>query len=271
MMRKLLLLATFSIGAITFSNAQVGTGTLSGVITDQATGETVPFANVIVLQAGQQVTGASTDFDGKYKIAALKPGTNYVVKASVVGYGAQEKTGVKVSAGQISFVDFKLTSGIALGEVQVIAYEVPLIEKDGGSKTTITGADISKMPSRGTNAAVTTVAGVQDNDGQVGSVRGTRDGSTDTYIDGVKVRGSSSIPQSAYDQVSVMTGGVPAQFGDATGGIISITTKGAARKTTGGIELLSSGGFKINDRDYALDAQGYHLIGANISWTIDQY
>jgi hypothetical protein len=265
MMRKLLLLATFSIGAITFSNAQVGTGTLSGVITDQATGETVPFANVIVLQAGQQVTGASTDFDGKYKIAALKPGTNYVVKASVVGYGAQEKTGVKVSAGQISFVDFKLTSGIALGEVQVIAYEVPLIEKDGGSKTTITGADISKMPSRGTNAAVTTVAGVQDNDGQVGSVRGTRDGSTDTYIDGVKVRGSSSIPQSAYDQVSVMTGGVPAQFGDATGGIISITTKGAARKTTGGIELLSSGGFKINDRDYALDAQGYHLIGANIS------
>jgi outer membrane receptor for ferrienterochelin and colicin len=141
-----------------------------------------------------------------------------------------------------------------------------LIEKDGGSKTTLSGADISKMPSRGTTAAVTSIAGVQDNDGAVGSVRGTRDGSTDTYIDGVKVRGSASVPQGAIDQVSVLTGGMPAQYGDVTGGIIAITTKGAARKISGGIELLSSGGIKLNDKnDYLLDQQGYHLIGANIS------
>jgi len=265
MIRKLLLLAFVFLGASTISMAQIGTGTLQGTITDPASGEPIPFANVVVMQAGQQVTGASTDFDGKFRVAALKPATDYVIKATVVGYGAQEKTGVKVSAGQITFVDFKLTAGIALNEVQIIAYEVPLIEKDGGAKTTVTGKDIEKMPSRGANAAVTSVAGVQDNDGQIGSVRGTRDGSTDTYIDGVKVRGSSSIPQSAYEQVSVMTGGVPAQFGDATGGIISITTKGASRKTYGGIELLSSGGFKINDNDYFLDQQGYHLVGANIS------
>ncbi len=266
MIRKLLLLAIISIGFIGSSHAQIGTGTLSGTITDQATGETVPFANIVVLKAGQQVTGASTDFDGKYRIAAMKPGTDYVVKASVVGFGAQEKTGVKVSAGQITFVDFKLTPGIALGEVQIIAYEVPLIEKDGGSKTTLSGADISKMPSRGTTAAVTTVAGVQDNDGAVGSVRGTREGSTYTYIDGVKVRGSATVPQGAIDQVSVLTGGMPAQYGDATGGIISITTKGAARKISGGIELLSSGGIKLNDKnDYLLDQQGYHLIGVNLS------
>ncbi len=246
--------------------AQVGTGTLTGTVIDESNGEPVPFANVVVMQAGQQVTGASTDFDGKYKIKAVKPGNDYVVKTSVVGFTAQEKRGVIVKANQNVFVDFKLSAGVKLDEVVVIDYEVPLIERDGGAKTTVTGKDIEKMPSRGAAAAVTTAAGVQDNDGAIGSIRGTRDNSTDTYIDGVKVRGSSNLPQAAYEQVQVLTGGIPAQYGDATGGIISITTKGAARTTSGGIELVSSGGIKYNDNnDYLFDAQGYHLVAGNIS------
>ena len=44
------------------------------------------------------------------------------------------------------------------------------------------------------------------------------------------------LPKSAIEEVSVMTGGVPANFGDATGGIISITTRGASRTYFGGIE-----------------------------------
>ena len=105
------------------------------------------------------------------------------------------------------------------------------------------------------------------NDGEIGSIRGTRDNSTDTYIDGVKVRGSSNIPQAAYEQVQVLTGGgPPASICDATGGIISITTKGASQQTYGGIELVSSLGVRYNDNnDYLFDPQGYHLVAANIS------
>jgi len=266
MTRRLLLLSVLIISSLGIANAQVGTGTLQGTITDAESGEPVPFANVVVMQAGQQVTGATTDFDGNYKIPALKPANNYDVKASVVGFTAQEKRGVVVKANQNNFVDFKMSAGVKLDEVVVIDYEVPLIEKDGGSKTTVTGKDIERMPSRGAAAAVTTAAGVQDNDGAIGSIRGTRSGSSDTYIDGVKVRGSANLPQAAYEQVQVLTGGVPAQFGDATGGIISITTKGASKKTYGGFEVVSSGGIRYNDNnDYLFDAQGYHLVAANIS------
>jgi outer membrane receptor protein involved in Fe transport len=42
----------------------------------------------------------------------------------------------------------------------------------------------------------------------------------------VKVIGAFSIPKAAIKEMSVLTGGIPAQFGDATGGIIIITTKG---------------------------------------------
>ena len=41
----------------------------------------------------------------------------------------------------------------------------------------------------------------------------------------MKVRGGLGVPQGGIEQI-VITGGVPAQYGDATGGIISVTTKG---------------------------------------------
>lgn len=265
-MKRLLLLSVLLVSAVGISRAQVGTGTLTGTVTDKSNGEPIPFANVVVMQAGQQITGASTDFDGKYKIAALKPANDYTVIASTVGFTAMEKRGVIVKANKNNFVDFAMDAGVKLDEVVVIDYEVPLIERDGGSSTTVTGKDIEKMPSRGAAAAVTTAAGVQDNDGAIGSVRGTRSGSTYTYIDGVKVRGSASLPQAAYEQVQVLTGGVPAQYGDATGGIISITTKGAARQVSGSVEVVSSGGIKYNDNnDYLFDAQGYHLGAASLT------
>lgn len=266
MIRRLLLLGVFIVGAVGIVQAQIGTGGVYGTIVDDK-GEPIPFANVAILEAGQVVTGSTTDFDGQYKIKSLKPSNNYTVKASVVGFTAQERTGVVIKAEQNIELNFSMSAGVKLDEVEVIAYVVPLIEKDASSKTTVTGAAIEKMPSRGASAAVTSVAGVQENeDGSVGSIRGTREGSTNTYIDGVKVRGSSSLPQAAYEQVSVLTGGIPAQYGDATGGVISITTKGASRKTYGGLEVVSSGGFKYNkNNDYLLDPQGYHLVAGNVS------
>ena len=265
MIKRLLLLSVLIVSAIGISKAQIGTGGVYGTVVDDK-GEPIPFANVAVLQAGQVVTGSTTDFDGKFKIKSIKPGNDYTVKASVVGFTAQERSGVLIKAEQNIEIKFEMSAGVKLDEVEVIAYVVPLIEKDGSSKTTVTGGDIEKMPSRGAAAAITTVAGVQDNDGGVGSIKGTRDGSTDTYIDGVKVRGSGSLPQAAYEQVTVLTGGIPAQYGDVTGGVISITTKGASRKTYGGIELVTSGGIKYNDRnDYLFDPQGYHLIAGNVS------
>ena len=84
------------------------------------------------------------------------------------------------------------------------------------------------------------------------------------YIDGIKVRGSTSLPKSAIEEVSVMTGGVPANYGDATGGIISITTRGASRFYFGGVEAVTSG-FKLGENTYGLDNYGYNLFEGVLS------
>ena len=254
MQKKLLSLALTFIAISFAATAQIGTGALKGKVTDDK-GEPLPFANVIIELNGTLVTGTLSDFDGNYTIKPISPG-RYTLKASIVGYTTSQVNNVQVSDSKITFQDFKMKSGVELGVANVIEYEVPLIKQDGGSETTITSQDIVKMPGRTAESVATTVAGVYSQDGEVGSIRGSRGEATDTYIDGVRVRGSSAIPQSAIEQVTVITGGLPAQFGDATGGVISITTKGPSRQFYGGAELVTS---------QYLDKFGYNLGALNLS------
>jgi hypothetical protein len=71
------------------------------------------------------------------------------------------------------------------------------------------------------------------------------------------VRGNLGVPTSGIEQITVITGGVPAQYGDATGGIISVTTKGPSNKTFGGLEYETSSLFD----DYNYNLLGFALSG----------
>jgi hypothetical protein len=51
-------------------------------------------------------------------------------------------------------------------------------------------------------------------------IRGVRGDSTYFYIDGIKVRGSANLPKSAIEEVSIITGGLPVNYGDSYCGCI---------------------------------------------------
>ena len=56
--------------------------------------------------------------------------------------------------------------------------------------------------------------------------RGSRTENMASYIDGVKVSGAvPRVPPSAISSISVYTGGLPARYGDVTGGVVVIETK----------------------------------------------
>ncbi len=111
------------------------------------------------------------------------------------------------------------------------------------------------MPNRSADAVAATVGGVFSADGERGNVRGARSDATAVYIDGVRVIGSSQLPQSAIEQVDVILGGTPAMYGDATGGIINVTTRGPSRHFGAGVEFETS---------EFLDAYGASRLGFNI-------
>lgn len=245
--------------------AQVGSGEIRGKLTDAETGEPLPFVN-IVLQAGdRQVAGGTTDFDGNYIIKPVPPGT-YNVLVSSVGYNAKQIQGVTINSGRIRFLDIPLEAGIRLDEIEVVEYSRPLIEKDGtASGGTVTREDITRMATRSATAVATTVGGVQETSSGDVSIRGARTENTYYYIDGIKVRGTTQLPKGAIEEVSVMTGGIPASYGDATGGIISITTRGASSEYFGSIDVLSSGFANKDGKGFGLDRYARSQIEGVIS------
>lgn len=244
MLRKLCSAAVILICSALSLNAQVGSGTLQGTIKDKSSGETLPFVSIVVENRGTRVAATQSDFDGNYKISPLDPGT-YDVTASMVGYQPQKFTGLIINSNKITFQDFHLSSGVELENVEVIRYKVPLIDKDGGATgATVTRDQIAKMPTRSATGVATTVAGASTaGTGGGVSIRGARTENTYYYIDGVKVPAGAGIgiPKSAIEEVQVITGGVPASYGDVTGGLINITTRGPSRSFFGGVEYLTSG------------------------------
>lgn len=268
MQRKVYLLLALVLFSVTGALAQANSGTLKGKVIDKDTKEPLPFANVVVYLNGNLVTGASTDFDGEYTIKPIDPGT-YDVQFSMVGYTAQTQKGIPVSSGRIAFASAELSSGAELDAVEIIDYKVPLIDKDGGaSGGTVSREEIAKMPSRSALGLASTVAGVSSAGTGGGlSIRGARTGSTWVYIDGIKVRGSTALPKSAIEEVSVITGGIPANIGDATGGVVNIALRSASSKYTGGVEVITSG-FKSGEKAVGLDHYGYNLVEGSLSGPI---
>ncbi len=245
----------------TCSIAQQRPGSLRGKIIDAKTGEPLPFANISVKDdAGSVLTGGSTDFDGKYNINPIQPGT-YLVEVSLVGYATIKIKGVLISPNTPTVQDFKMKEeSEVLGEV-TITYEAPLIDKTKTSKVT-TAEDIQNMAVRDITSVASQAAGVtQDANGNT-NVRGARGEGTVYFIDGIKVRGSVSIPQAAIAQTEVITGGLPAQYGDAIGGVINTTTRGPSGEWFGNAEILTSFPFQyITNSEGApvLDGQNWNL------------
>ena len=248
MLRKFCLVVTCILSSHLIM-AQVGSGSLQGTLTDRESGEPLPFVNVVAMRGDAQVGGGATDFDGKYNIKPLSPG-EYDIVVSAVGYQKVKITDVVVNANKITFRDIDLQpSTVQMEEFEVIEYTVPLIDKDGGaSGGTVTRDDIARMPGRSAVSVAATVGGVQTATDGTTSIRGARSENTWYYIDGVKVRGTTRLPKAAIQEVSVLTGGIPANYGDVTGGVVSITTRGATNIWFGSVDVLSSG-FRTGEGD----------------------
>jgi len=234
------------------------TGKLTGTVTDADTGDPLPGASVAL--TGTQL-GTISDIDGKFLLLGVPVGT-YDVQASFVGFQTETKTGVQVNSGYTRELAFSLQAGVQLNEI-VVQYERPLIQKDAlGAPRVITAEDIQNLPVRGVTNVASLQAGVVNNEGSSTlNVRGGRGQEIAYYIDGVKVVGGiSSLPsQQAIAEQEMLIGGLPAKYGDAMGGVISVSTKSGGRKFFGSLEGLSSEMF---------DKFGYNLGSASLGGPI---
>jgi hypothetical protein len=155
-----------------------GAAAITGRVFDAQTGDAIPFANVSVFDNNntKQLAITTTDLDGQYTIKPIPPG-RYAIKVTYVGFQPETKQ-LSFSKNVQTFSDFALNRGVELQEVKINAE--PQFELDQTTiSSTVTRQEISKM-------AVRSVAGNSN-------VRGQRNGSEVTFIDGVKLIGNGSV------------------------------------------------------------------------------
>ncbi len=238
--------------------AQQGTGAIKGKISNAASKESVPFANVVAIIDGVTIGQGQSDFDGNYTIRPLKPG-KYTLKASSVGFQTIQINGIIVGSDNSTFQNLDMVnSGVDLTTVIITEYKVPSISANGNSVKSVTKDDFQAMAAKDLTTVASTSSGVtraNDKSGEL-NIRGARSEGAFIYIDGERVIGAAAVPQGQVEQIDVITSGIPARYGNTTGGIINYTTSGASSRFRGGIEGVSS---------QITDPYKYNQVNGNLS------
>ena len=201
------------------------TGKISGTIVDRETNQPLIGANVLVVGTS---LGAATDVNGNYNILNIPAGT-YSLKASYLGYQDVVIEDVRVNSGLTTQQDFKLPTKSLETQTVVIVSERPLIQKNATNAVRIVNAeDLETLPVRSINSVLQLQPGIFNLNGVL-YVRGSRADETNYMIEGVSTKNILSnnggnlvtIIPDAVSQIQVQAGGSSAEYGSASGGIIS--------------------------------------------------
>jgi len=224
---------------LTFGTLYAQNGSISGVVTDATTKETVIGANVVI--EGTTV-GAATDIDGKFTIANLKPGT-YNLRVTFVTYKAHTIPNVVVEGGKITTIAVEMQEDVSeLQEVVItgtrdINNDVALLGAIKESKLVVSGISaeqIIRLPDRDAAQIAQRVSGITIQDNRFVIVRGVPERYNQIMINGIV--GPSTeidkrsfsfdlIPAGAIDQMLIYKSATAEVPGDFAGGLIKIVTK----------------------------------------------
>ncbi len=232
------------------------TGKIAGTVTEKASGEPLPGANVIVVGT---VLGATADIDGHYTILEIPPGI-YDVQVSILGYGKVTVNNVRVFIDQTARVDYALdVQTIEVGGSIILA-ERTIIKPDvATSVVAVSDKEVSDLPVNNVVSAVGLQAGVRG--GWSASLNGAtqppfisnytrgkvsvqgglniRGGEGDEIlfmVDGVTMRDprnnepSTKVALSAVKDISVERGGFNAEYGQVRAGVINVVTREGSKR-----------------------------------------
>lgn len=244
-LRCLFLLVLIGLGHV----AMAQSSGIAGQVKDDR-GEEVINASVTVFEGGIQRAGTITDFEGNYEIRPLNPG-RYEVRFSYLR-NQHNYTDVIVSPGVVTTLNAVIETttkiaGVDTGGIVVRAtrYTKPLVNpRAPGVAHTLTSEEIEKLPTLNTLTAASTGTGSYTNSSGQLQLGGGRASGTKVIIDGVQLNpgevGFTNLPPGSVDQIQTLTGGLPARYGDASGGVVNIITKGVTATTRGGLWLEQS-------------------------------
>jgi hypothetical protein len=230
-MKTIILISALLIFSVSFVSGQ-STGSIKGKVIEKGTKLPISNAHVYIEIGGQKV-GTLTNLDGEFHLKTLQSGTHELHVVSM-GFSDYVLSGINVFPGRPTFLDdikmqdHALTLGGDDGFVVKAEYVRKVIDPLDPTMKSLVAEEFENMPgNHNINEIVKTISPeIQMPDNGAGMiVRGARSGSSQYMLDGMKMENMSSVVAYSINSVSVYTGGIPAQYGDMTGGIIIIETK----------------------------------------------
>jgi hypothetical protein len=238
----LIALCVFATATAVFAQT---TGRLIGQIAD-AQGAVLPGVTVTVTNA-QGTQTQVTDGEGTFRFLNLTPG-RYTLKAELSSFKPIDQSNVDVGLDRTVTLDLKMQLASLSETVQVQA-QTPLVD----TSSTTTGVNVTpelfnKLPVRRDFYALTTMApGVQQD--AVGPIMyGSSSAENQYIIDGLNTTGvelgdkGKTLNNDFIQEIEVKTGGLPAEYGRMTGGVVNVVTKSGGNQFRGSAFVYGEGG-----------------------------
>lgn len=201
---------------------------IAGSVKDAETGEPLVGANITVVDTK---LGAAVNQQGKFIIINVPVG-KYDIRASMIGYETVVQTGVMVSMNRIAEVGFELKPSVLQGEEVFVLAERDELHREV-SNTQLVVSDTQLQDASGIreiNSFLKKLPGVSEDNGFL-TIRGGSADQTGMMVNGLSYlnaavgNAETSIPLSAIEQVSLLSGGYNAEYGNFRSGLINVTTK----------------------------------------------
>ena len=252
-MKKIGFLMQTLAAVLLFSAIALGqetTGGIEGTVKDP-NDAVVPNVTITITTAQQAATGTTTtgtgtgfrrmvttDGDGFFRATQIPPGVYEVTTSSASGFAEARYENVVVSIGRNTQLDIKVAPGASTTTVDVGVSDAPIDTTNNAITNSITAQKMELLP-KGTGFAslLKTVPGTRPESRTGGySVDGASGGENVFVLDGQEVTNyrtgtlneTFNIPTQLVQEVQVKTSGFNAEYGGATGGVISIVTRGGA-------------------------------------------
>jgi len=213
---------------------------IRGVVSDSATGERIPFANVTLPGMSR---GASTNLQGFYLIVNAPPG-RYQVSASSIGYETRTKT-INVFGGEPIVVNLQLPSKpVEFGEVMVTDVAKRELTEIHTSVHVLEQRDIRAVPMAAMEdvfRSIRILPGIVSTS-DVNSQFYVRGGAGDQnliLLDGMRIYNPyhafgifSIFDSDIINSTEVYTGAFPPEFGGRLSSVVNMTSRDGGSKET---------------------------------------
>jgi len=236
--------------------------TIQGLVKDKQTGEPLIGATVVLVGTYK---GAYADAEGRFTLKDLNPGT-YTLRVTYVGYNEVLLTGLTVKADQTLNLTIPMSPvGTTIQTVEIIG-EKPVVNLESGkSDLRVSGEEIRQTTAVDVTTMASLMPGVaQTLDGL--QIRGGRVYETQYVIEGVNAQDPLAgtgfgveVSQVAIEEMEVITGGMDAEYGDGTSGVVAV------RLREGGDKWRFSGRYQKDQLGGLLRQEGWNTDIFNLA------